>query len=365
MNADRRQPQAYDDYADEPDEDPRAKRRRRIIFGVIAALLVAGVVLLIFWLSGSFRDKSETAQIPPVVNQQVTQAKAALQQAGFSSFAPNKNVVCGPEASNPGGQTCTEDQIGKVIAIDPEVGKTVPTTSTITLTVGQKPGNTTVPDLHGKSPDDAKAALEQAKLKLGNTTSQPVDNESDVGKVVSQNPTANSSATEGTPVDIVVGSGVNQKEVPNTVGKDYATAKQILQTAGFKAQRVDQASDQPKDQVIDQQPNGGNLPPNSTVKLTVSSGPQQIQMPDLTGMTQDQATQKLQSLGWSGSIQTQSMHGGGGQPNTVVKQNPQAGSQISPTQSITLTIKEDDGSGSTTSSSSGGIFPPGGIRNNG
>ncbi|WP_409184017.1 Stk1 family PASTA domain-containing Ser/Thr kinase [Amycolatopsis sp. VS8301801F10] len=366
MNADRRQPQAYDDYADEPEEDPRAKRRRRIIFGVIAALLVAGVVLLIFWLSGSFRDKNETAQIPPVVNQQVVQAKAALQQAGFSSFAPNKNVVCGTEASNPGGLTCSEDQIGKVIAIDPQVGATVSTTSTITLTVGVQPGNTTVPDLRGKSAEEAKSALEQAKLKLGNTTSQPVDNPSDVGKVVSQNPTANSSSPEGTPVDIVVGSGVNQKEVPNTVGKDYATAKQILENAGFQVKRTDQASDQPKDQVINQQPNGGNLPPNSTVRLTVSSGPQQIQMPDLTGMTEDQATQKLQSMGWSGSIQTQTTHSGSGQPNTVVKQNPQAGSQISPTQSITLTIKQDDGSGgSPTSSSGGGIFPPGGIHNNG
>ncbi|WP_037367509.1 Stk1 family PASTA domain-containing Ser/Thr kinase [Amycolatopsis orientalis] len=365
MNADRRQPVAYDDYADEPDEDPRAKRRRRIIFGLIAALLVAGVVLLIFWLNGSFRDKTQTAQIPPVLNQQVVQAKAALQQAGFSSFAPNKEVVCGAEASNPGGLTCTEDQAGKVIAIDPQVGATVPTTSTITLTVGAQPGKTTVPDLKGKSPDDAKSALEQAKLKLGNTTSQPVDNPSDVGKVVSQNPTANSSIAEGTPVDIVVGSGVNQREVPYTVGKDYATAKQIIQDAGFKPQRVDQASDQPKDQVIEQQPNGGNLPPNSTVKLIVSSGPQQIQMPDLTGMTQDQATQKLQSLGWSGTIQPQSAHGGSGQPNTVVKQSPQAGSQISPNQTVTLTIQEDDGSGGpTTSSSGGGIFPPGGIRNN-
>lgn len=351
---------AYDEYAEEPEEDPRAKRRRRIIFGVIAALLVAGVVLLIFWLSGSFRDKAETAQIPPVVNQPVLQAKAQLQQAGFSSFAPQKSVVCGPEASNPGGLTCTEDQIGKVIAIDPQVGASVPTTSTITLTVGQQPGKTTVPDLQGKSAEDAKSALEQAKLKLGNTTSRPVDNPSDVGKVVQQNPTANSSAPEGTAVDIVVGSGVNQKEVPNTVGKDYATAKQTLQNAGFKVQRVDQASDQPKDQVIEQQPNGGNLPPNSTVKLIVSSGPQQIQMPDLTGMTEEQATQQLQSLGWSGAIQTQQTSSGGGKAYTVVKQNPQAGSQISPTQSITLTIKSDDGSGSTTSSSSGnGIFPPG------
>ncbi|MYW94446.1 Stk1 family PASTA domain-containing Ser/Thr kinase [Amycolatopsis rubida] len=364
MNADRRQPQAYDDYADEPDEDPRAKRRRRIIFAAIAALLVAGVVLLIVWLSGSFRDANKEAQIPPVVNTPVPTAKAQLQQAGFSSFADNKTVVCGPEASNPGGQTCSEDQIGKVIAIDPQVGAMVSTSSTITLTVGMKPGNATVPDLRGKSPDDAKSALEQAKLKLGNTTSQPVDNQSDVGKVVSQNPTANSSSPEGTPVDIVVGSGVNQKSVPNTVGQDYESAKQTLENAGFQVKRLDQASDQPKDQVINQQPNGGNLPPNSTVKLTVSSGPQQIKMPDLTGMTEEQATQKLQSLGWSGSVQTQSTSSGSGKPYTVVKQSPQAGSQISPTDAITLTIKEDDGSGPPTSSSGGGIFPPGGIRNN-
>ncbi|MFB9929140.1 Stk1 family PASTA domain-containing Ser/Thr kinase [Amycolatopsis halotolerans] len=362
MNADRRQPPAYDEYADDPEEDPRAKRRRRIIFGVIAALLVAGVVLLIFWLSGSFRAKSENAQIPPVVNQPVVQAKSQLQQVGFSSFGPTKNVVCGPEANNPGGQSCTEDQIDKVIAIDPQVGASVPTSTTITLTIGVKPGSTTVPDLQGKSPDEAKSALEQAKLKLGNTTSKNVDNPSDVGKVVSQSPTANSSATEGTPVDIVVGAGVNQKKVPNTVGQDYATAKQTLENAGFQVQRTDQASDKPKDQVIDQQPNGGNLPPNSPVRLTVSSGPKQIQMPDLTGMTQDQATQQLQSLGWSGSIQPQTTHSGSGQPNTVVKQNPPAGTQISPNQTINLTIKADDGSGSTTSSS-GGIFPPGGIHN--
>ncbi|MFD2471511.1 Stk1 family PASTA domain-containing Ser/Thr kinase [Amycolatopsis silviterrae] len=357
MNADRRQPQVYDDYSDEPEEDPRAKRRRRIIFSVIAALLVAGVALLIVWLSGSFRDTNKEAQIPPVVNQPVVQAKAALQQSGFSSFAPNKILVCGPEATNPGGQTCTEDQIDKVIAIDPQVGATVSTTTQITLTVGQKPGSTTVPDLHGKSPDEAKSALEQAKLKLGNTTSKTVENQSDVGKIVSQSPTANSAAAEGTAVDIVVGSGVAQKQVPNTVGQDYETAKQTLENAGFQVKRTDQNSDKPKDQVIDQQPNGGNLPPNSTVKLTVSSGPQQIQMPDLTGMTEEQATQQLQSLGWSGSIQTQTTPFGSGKPNTVVKQSPQPGSKISPTQAVTLTMKADDG-GSPTSSSDGGIFPP-------
>ncbi|WP_033291532.1 Stk1 family PASTA domain-containing Ser/Thr kinase [Amycolatopsis jejuensis] len=361
MNADRRQPQRYDDYPEEPEEDPRAKRRRRVIFAVIAALLVAGVVLLIMWLSNAFKTTEKNAQIPAVVNTPIVEAKSQLQNAGFSAFAPNKQVVCGAEATNPGGLTCTEDQINKVIAIDPAAGQTVPTTTQITLTVGVRPGSVTVPDLHGKSPDEAKSALEQAKLKLGNTNSQTVDNQSDVGKVVSQSPTANSSAAEGTSVDITVGSGVSQKTVPNTVGKDYATAKQMIEGAGFKVKRTDQASDKPKDQVIDQQPNGGNLPPNSTVTVTVSTGPQQISMPDLTGMTEDQATQTLQNLGWKGSIQVQSTRNGNGQASTVVKQNPTVGTMISPTQPVTLTIKEDGGiipTAPSTGSGGGGGWPP-------
>ncbi|GAA3535212.1 Stk1 family PASTA domain-containing Ser/Thr kinase [Amycolatopsis ultiminotia] len=364
MDADRRPAQRYDDYGDEPEEDPRAKRRRRIIFAVVAAVLVAGAVLMALWLgTDAFRNTDKSAQIPSVVNQTVVSAKDQLQSAGFSSFGPNKQIVCGVTPANPGDPSCTEDQIDKVIAIDPAAGTTVATTTQITLTVGVRPGSVTVPDLNGKSPDEAKALLEQNKLKIGDTNQQTVDKESDVGKVVSQNPTANSSAAEGSTVDITVGSQVAYKQVPNTVGKDYTTAKQEIEDAGFQVQRQDQDSDKPKDQVIDQRPNGGNLEPNGTVTLIVSKGQEEIQIPDLTGMTQDEATQTLQGLGWSGKINTQSTHVGTGQPDTVVKQNPTSGSTISKDQTITLTILEDGGIIPPPSSSGnggpGGFFTPG------
>ncbi|WP_020663537.1 Stk1 family PASTA domain-containing Ser/Thr kinase [Amycolatopsis benzoatilytica] len=361
MNADRRQPQRYEEYPEDPEEDPRAKRRRRIIFGVIAALLVAGVVLLIMWLLGSFRDTNKQAQIPAVVGSPVAVAKDTLQAAGFSSFAPNQPIVCGaPAEQNPGGLTCTEDQIGKVVAINPAAGQTVSTSTTITLSVGNSPAKATVPDLKGKSQDEAKQALDAVKLKLGTVTTQPVDNQADVGKVVSQSQTANSTISEGSTVDVVIGGSLSQKEVPNVVGQDYTSAKQKVESAGFVVKRKDQSSDQPKNQVIDQQPNGGNLPPGSTVTLTVSSGPAQIQMPDLTGMTEEQALQTLQGQGWSGTVQTTTTNNGNGKPGTVVKQNPTAGTTISTTQAITLTMMADNGSGgSPTSSSNGGIFPPG------
>ncbi|MBB4687183.1 Stk1 family PASTA domain-containing Ser/Thr kinase [Amycolatopsis jiangsuensis] len=361
MDADRRIPPRYEEYADEPDEDPRAKRRRRTIFAVLAAVLVAGVVLMVLWLSNAFRDTEKTAQIPSVVNQPVVSAKAQLQSAGFSSFAENKKVVCGVTPANPGDQSCNEDQIDKVLDIDPAVGSTVSTTTQVTLTVGVRPNSVQVPDLQGKSQEEARQALESSKLELGDVTPQTVDDQSDVGKVVSQDPTANSSAAEGTKVNITVGSQVALKQVPDTTGKTYDEAKQIITDAGFKAVREDQDSDEPKDTVIGQQPNGGSLAPGSNVTLTVSKGPQEIQMPDLTGMTQDQAVQELQKRGWSGKVNIQSTHTGTGQPNTVVKQNPSDGTTISNTQTVTLTILEDDGGIIPTSQSQpGGFFPGGG-----
>lgn len=75
MNNDRRQPQRYEEYAEPDDEDPKAKRRRRTILAVLAAVFVLGAVLLIMWLSGSFKSTPGTVAIPDVVHQTVPQAR--------------------------------------------------------------------------------------------------------------------------------------------------------------------------------------------------------------------------------------------------------------------------------------------------
>ncbi|MEW2506401.1 MULTISPECIES: Stk1 family PASTA domain-containing Ser/Thr kinase [unclassified Amycolatopsis] len=363
MNQDRRQPQRYEEYADEPDEDPRVKRRNRTILAIVAVLLVAGVVLLIFWLSGAFRAETTNAQIPNVVGQQAGVAKSNLQTAGFSSFAPNKNVICGASdpSTNPKGLTCTDDMVDKVVSIDPGAGQNVATTTQIQLYVGARPNSATVPDLTGKTPDDARTALEQAKLELGDSTSKPAETPDQVGKVISQNPTPNSSAPEGTKVNIVIGGELQLKQVPDTTGTDYDAAKKKLEGLGFTVKRVDVDSNDPKNQVVNQQPNGGQVAPGSTITLQVSKGVQQITMPDLTGQTEDQATQTLQGMGWSGQIQTESVHFATVPPNTVAKTNPKAGQTISPTQTVVLTIFETDSGGDTTTPTNPGNGGSGGL----
>ncbi|SFW52938.1 Stk1 family PASTA domain-containing Ser/Thr kinase [Amycolatopsis australiensis] len=347
MNADRRQPQRYEEYAEPDDEDPRDKRRRRTLLAALAALFVLGAVVLIMWLSGAFKSGNDTATvpIPDVKGQSELAAKNTLREKGFNNFAPNKTVVCGVPDGN-GNTPCTTDQINQVIAVTPDVGTPVATSAQITLTIGQKPGQATVPELKGLSRDEAESKLKEAGLTLSQSVQEvDVDDQSQVGKVVSQNPQAGSQVQQGSSVTISVGKGKQQKQVPNYIGKTYSEANAALTGMGFTVKRVDQQSDQPKDQVIQQTPNGGSVPVGSTITLTVSSGPgdTKIELPSLVGMTLDEAQQKLQSMGWTGSFKQQSDKSSKQPEGTITRQSPAPGTQIDKAATVTVWLSEGNG----------------------
>ncbi|WP_329053435.1 Stk1 family PASTA domain-containing Ser/Thr kinase [Amycolatopsis sp. NBC_01488] len=345
MNADRRQPQRYEEYDAPDDEDPKAKRRRRTLLGILAAVFVLGAVLLIMWLSGAFKSgggDTGTVAIPDVKGQSELAAKNTLREKGFNNFAPNKTVICGVPDSN-GNTPCTSDQVNQVIDIIPGVGTPVATSAQITLTIGQPPGKVAVPDLKGLSRDDAESKLKDAGLTLNQSVQEvDTDDQNQVGKVVSQTPQAGNQVQQGTSVSISIGKGKQQKQVPNYIGKTFNEANAALTGMGFTVKRQDQQSDQPKDQVIQQTPNGGSVPVGSTITLTVSTGPDQnqIQMPSLQGMTVDEAQSKLQSMGWTGNLNEKSDRTSRQPQGTITRQSPTAGTQISKTQDVTVFVSE-------------------------
>jgi serine/threonine-protein kinase len=280
--------------------------------------------------------------IPDVKGQSEVAAKTALREKGFNNFAPNKTVICGvPDAS--GNTPCTSDQVNQVIAVTPDVGTPVATTAQITLTIGTPPGKVPVPDLKDLSRDDAEAKLKEAGLTL-NQSVQEVDvtDQDQIGKVVSQNPQAGNQVQQGTSVSISIGKGKAQKQVPNYTGKSFSEAQSALTALGFNVKRVDQQSDQPKDQVITQTPNGGSVPVGSTITLTVSTGQpdNKIEMPQLVGMSVDDAQAKLQSMGWTGQLRQQSDRTSNKPEGTVTKQSVQPGQQIDKDQNITISVSE-------------------------
>jgi serine/threonine-protein kinase len=85
-------------------------------------------------------------------------------------------------------------------------------------------------------------------------------------------------------------------KMQNFVGMDINVAKQQLDNAGILYDVQPKVSDAAKDTVISQDPKAGEyLPPGVKLLLTVSSGRQQAEVPDLTGMNYNDAETLLRS----------------------------------------------------------------------
>jgi beta-lactam-binding protein with PASTA domain/tRNA A-37 threonylcarbamoyl transferase component Bud32 len=88
-------------------------------------------------------------------------------------------------------------------------------------------------------------------------------------------------------------------DVPPVTGMSQAAATAALTQVGLVAKPVPTASDTvPKDQVIGEDPSAGTqVTKNSTVTITVSTGPNSVQVPDVSGLSLSDATAKLTAAG--------------------------------------------------------------------
>lgn len=95
---------------------------------------------------------------------------------------------------------------------------------------------------------------------------------------------------------LLVGS---KETVPNVVGRSVGDARARLAAAGFKTQVfTEQTTRAPAGEVFRQSPEGGaKAKKGSTVILTVSSGPGEVVMPDVSGDSKSEAIKKLEGLG--------------------------------------------------------------------
>jgi serine/threonine-protein kinase len=100
--------------------------------------------------------------------------------------------------------------------------------TTITLTIAKAVEKSTVPDVAGKSCEEAKALMTANNL-VGNCTDIDVADPNQAGKVVSTVPTIGSSADKGSKVNIQVGKAQNQTfQMPQVTQMTLAQAKQTL-----------------------------------------------------------------------------------------------------------------------------------------
>ena len=89
-----------------------------------------------------------------------------------------------------------------------------------------------------------------------------------------------------------------KSEVPRVTGKQLVEARALMERAGFEVQTERVQSSQPFDQVVDQDPNGGEeADEGSTVTLEVSGGPGNVLVPAVERLTEVQAVRELHQAG--------------------------------------------------------------------
>ena len=209
-------------------------------------------------------------------------------------------------------------------------------------------GQVTVPSVVGMTAAQARSQLTQEGL-----TPKEVDQASTAtpGTVFNQNPPANSSVGRGSTVTIFVSKQAPSVPLPDVRGEDVSTAQDTLTRSGFNVQINNQADTRPPGTVINQNPaGGGTAPQGTTVTLTVSSGAQQVRVPDVSGMDSAQAANQLGQSGLSvaNTVQQSSESVPSG---AVIATNPPAGTPVNKGSSVTLVVSSGPSQQTTTTQS--------------
>ncbi|MEO3937380.1 Stk1 family PASTA domain-containing Ser/Thr kinase [Dermatophilaceae bacterium Soc4.6] len=238
-------------------ELPPGPRRRR--GGVALVLTVVGVVALLLSLLA----------VRALIQQNATPDQVAVPTVTGQSLAAAQSLLVArnltPEVNNVTNETVAS---GQVIGSSPAAGTKVEVGSPVRLDVSTGPGQASVPDVAGKTQEEATAALQTAGLRV--TTVRPVDLPDQAkGKVVATEPSVGTvvSRTQGITLDIATGKVV----VPDLAGKHFSVAQATLSGFGLVMTITAAESDQLEGTVLSQTPPSGSVVDTGTkVALTVA-----------------------------------------------------------------------------------------------
>jgi beta-lactam-binding protein with PASTA domain len=192
-----------------------------------------------------------------------------------------------------------------------------------------------VPELVGLTLEQATKSIGEAKFKVGKI-SEETTGQKPGGTVLRQQPVAGIRAEKQSAVDLSVEATLLQ--VPDLSGKGLDDAKGLLQSKGFKLGDVrhEFTGRAGAGTVIGQSPKaGGNVPPGTTVALTVELGP--VVAPSVSGQTLAEAREMLTQLGLKvGQVDERRT---GGTPGIVLSQRPPAGQSVPPNSAIALVVE--------------------------
>ncbi|QPL05448.1 MULTISPECIES: Stk1 family PASTA domain-containing Ser/Thr kinase [Actinomyces] len=320
-------PAAQNAVAEEQDKRPA----RWWVWALIVALLIAagiGIGLLMTdRLGGSTPAPTSTATaaaVPDVKGKSESEARQAIESVGLV-FVKGSDVASDDIPS------------GQAVSSEPGAGTSALLGTEITVHFSAGSAMVEVPDVSDMTQEQAKEALEKAGLKVGTVTAEDSPKITK-DKVVRTSPVAGTSVQRGESVGLVVSTG--KTTVPDLTGHTQEQARQALEKAGLRVGDVVRGDSdaEHKDLVLSSDPAADSqVELGSYVSIVVGSGQAaSLPVPDVRGMTQEQARQALD--GFTQVIFQSRTTTNQNEDGLVVEVTPAPGSTISADTLVTVTL---------------------------
>lgn len=203
------------------------------------------------------------------------------------------------------------------------------------------PEAVSVPNVVGLSQADAKSQIEAAGLEWELNPEKVASDTVEKDSVASTDPAGGAQAEKGSTVRVTISSGPDSVTLPdNLVGMSPDEARQAVEALGLKwevnSSKV--ASDTVAEgKVAQTNPSpGSKVKAGQTITAYLSSGSDQVEVPDLVGMSQDQARSALKAVGLElGNVTTVDSDK---DKDRIVSQDPETGSKVKKGTTIAVSI---------------------------
>lgn len=297
-------------------DDSKKKKKIAIIIGIAAAAIL--ILFGILYVSGIIGGSGKEVVVPDVKGMSYSEAKEVLEEKGLKIEKADE-----PIASQ-------KIEKGKIVSQTPSKNSKVKKGRTVRVILSAGNTELKVPDLKGLSYNEAKTLLSEMGLQISKGDEVDSDSISE-GLIASQYPAAKTKVDKGDIITVNISRGKKDAVIPKLVGTKFTSENdisEILSKYGYKLGKVSyEESYETPGTIIKQSPDAGTTAEKkTTVDIVISKAKSKATVPNLTGMTYDQAESALQSLGFSIGRVTEEENNGF-TAGTVFKQYPAANSE--------------------------------------
>ncbi len=307
-----------DDYDDEDDDykrknddqkrrtqknsvDPDTKKIMKILMIVAAVIIAFAVLFMVGKAAGIFKSVPGTSTeseakvtVPNLVGMTEEEAKDALNKKHLGYGVADRKAS---DKYEEGVIMEQETAANKKVAKNTEIK--------VVVSTGKEIKKVQIPDVKGKGETEAQKALEKAKLIV--ESEAIYDDNVEEGKVISTDPASGTEVQEGIKVKMYVSLGAEKVEVPSIVKIRLEDAQAALSAVGLNTGNItEEYSDEYEAGIVISQKKeaGSKVKKGTSVDFVVSKGKKvkMVNVPRLNNLTEEQALQKLESIGVSGYV---------------------------------------------------------------